>query len=152
MNERHAKENPKPDLDGRSRNILGRRFLLIAVVLASSMTGYEVGFSVPQSRYVRVLRGIGRGDLYGGDFYPLWLTSRELRERRQNPYTDLTTFELQRHLFGHGLVQTPAKGLSAHYRAFSYPLFADLIFGLSRNGRLSACECCWRLRSRSYQV
>lgn len=128
MKEPQAKEGPNPDGARSPKAELARRFFLIALVLASGMTGYELGFSIPQSRYVRKLRGIGQGDLYGGDFYPLWWTSRELREHRQNPYCDVTTFELQRHLFGYALDQTRGQGFSAHYRAFSYPLFANLIF------------------------
>lgn len=104
------------------------RLLLIALLLAAGMIGYDLGFLIPQARYARVLRHVDQGDMFGGDFYPLWLTCRELRDNRQNPYAEFTTFAIQRHLYGRTLGQGGPDDLPLHYRAFSYPLFADLMF------------------------
>jgi hypothetical protein len=107
--------------------MLPRRLFLIALVLASGMIGYELGFLIPQARYWRELHHADQGEMRGGDFYAIWLTSRELRDNRRNPYDEFTTSALQRHLYGRTLGQRGPNELPVHYRAFSYPLFADLI-------------------------
>lgn len=107
--------------------VRAHRLFLIAAVLASGMVGYYVGFLLPQGRYGRELNHMSHGDMLGGDFYPLWLTARELRDHRHNPYDEFTTFALQSHLYGRTLDQMGPNDHSIHYRAFSYPLFADLL-------------------------
>ena len=120
---------PTLAVGGRTWYLMGpRRLFMIAAMLASGMIGYDLGFLLPQGRYGRELSHMDRGDMRGGDFYPIWLTSRELRDHQHNPYSEFTTFAVQRHLYGRTLGQSGPKDFSAHYRAFSYPLFADLIF------------------------
>lgn len=91
------------------------------------MTGYYFGSFIPQARAVRQRRQMAGGYFYGGDFFPLWLTTRELRRTGANPYAETTTQAIQTGLYGRMLVPGRPGDPPPHYRAFSYPLSADLL-------------------------
>ena len=64
---------------------------------------------------------------YGGDFYPIWLTGRELFLHRTNPYTQQTTREIQTGLFGRPMDPRRPADPPIEFRAFAYPLYTDLL-------------------------
>jgi len=67
------------------------RFLALAILLACGMTGYYFGIFLPRVSSIRASKQLDGGYFEGGDFYPLWLTSVELRRARVNPYTETMT-------------------------------------------------------------
>ena len=103
------------------------RVPLLALVLAAGMAGYYFGFFIPQARAVRQQRQLAGAYFHGGDFFPLWLTSRQLGQAGANPYTDATTRAIQLGLYGRALDPARPGDPPPHYRAFSYPLSADLL-------------------------
>jgi len=103
------------------------RLLALAIVLATGMTGYYFGVFIPRARSARIQQQRAGGYFYGGDLYPLWLTSRQLTESRANPYTDATTHAIQIGVYGRTLDPTRPGDPPPRYRAYSYPLSANLL-------------------------
>ena len=52
---------------------------------------------------VRNAESLGGGYFFGNDFYPVWLTSRELLRARRDPYTLEMTRDIQVGLYGRPL-------------------------------------------------
>jgi len=103
------------------------RFLALAILLACGMTGYYFGIFLPRVSSIRASKQLDGGYFEGGDFYPLWLTSVELRRARVNPYTETMTRQIQVGLYGRPLDPARSTDPPPNYRSFSYPLFADLL-------------------------
>lgn len=101
--------------------------LLVAVLLAAGMTGYYFALLIPQVRAVHTISDLGGGYYFGGDFYPIWRTTRALEWERRNPYADAMTREIQTGLFGRDLSSARPGDPPSRYRAFSYPLYADIL-------------------------
>ncbi len=103
-----------------------RVFLGLVILCASCMFYYHLGFFLPRAIEVRAAQGFGGGYSFGADFYPIWLTSREVVLHHRDPYAAETTSQVQMGLFGRSLdPENPAA--SPEYRAFSYPLFTDIL-------------------------
>ncbi|MGA7590917.1 MAG: glycosyltransferase family 87 protein [Candidatus Sulfotelmatobacter sp.] len=104
-----------------------RTFLALAILCAACMVYYHLGIFVPRAIEVRAGQGFGNGYSFGADFYPIWRTSREVLHHHCDPYAPEMTRQIQIGLFGRSLdPRNPAA--SPEYRAFSYPLFADVLF------------------------
>ncbi len=102
--------------------------IAIVLLLAGGMAYYYFGLFLPRSRAVTTSRGMAGRYQYGGDFYPIWLTGRELLRARSNPYSDAMTQRIQIGLYGRGLESARrSTDPPPHYRAFSYPLYTDLL-------------------------
>jgi len=101
--------------------------LTLLLLLSAGTTYYYFALLLPQVRAVRVAKGIYGPYNYGGDLYPIWLTSRQLLTRHQNPYSDQTTRQIQAGFFGRPLAPGDPAGLPLQNRAFSYPFYADLL-------------------------
>ncbi len=112
---------PGPSTFGQSRIFLG-----LVILCASCMFYYHLGFFLPRAIEVRAAQGFGGGYSFGADFYPIWLTSRQVVLHHRDPYAAETTRQVQMGLFGRSLdPDNPAA--SPEYRAFSYPLFTDIL-------------------------
>lgn len=101
--------------------------LCLAVVGAASMAYYHQRWFIPRSNATLAARGLGNGYSFGNDFYPVWLSSRALVGRKQNPYTPEITKEIQIGLYGRPL-DTHHAGDPADQRMFVHPVFTDLLF------------------------
>lgn len=101
--------------------------LVVALLLAAGTSYYYSRLLLPRARLQRVSNAMAEGYAYGGDFYPIWLTGRELFAHRTDPYTPATTREIQIGLFGRAMDPLRPSDPPADFRAFSYPLFADLL-------------------------
>ncbi len=101
--------------------------LAVAVLLASGMAYYYFALLIPQVRAVHASHQLDGGYYYGGDLYPIWLTAHELLFHHRNPYTNEMTREIQTGLFGRTLDPRRPGDPPEHYRAFSYPLYTDVI-------------------------
>jgi len=98
-----------------------------AVLLASGMAYYYFALLIPQVRAVHASHQMDGGYYYGGDLYPIWFTAHELVSHHRNPYTNEMTRDIQTGLFGRTLDPRRPGDPPEHYRAFSYPLYADVI-------------------------
>jgi hypothetical protein len=101
--------------------------LAVAILLAAGMTYYYFALLIPQVRAVHASHQLDGGYYYGGDLYPIWFTTHELLFHHRNPYTNEMTREIQTGLFGRTLDPRRAGDPPEHYRAFSYPLYTDVI-------------------------
>ena len=101
--------------------------LCLVVLCAAGMVYYHLGLFVPAATRARAAQGFGNGYSFGADLYPIWLTSRETLLHHQNPYSREMTRQIQIGLFGKGLAAQGAAP-SPDYRAFSYPVYVDLLF------------------------
>jgi hypothetical protein len=101
--------------------------LAVAVLLASGMAYYYFALLIPQVRAVHASHQLDGGYYYGGDLYPIWLTTHELLFHHRNPYSNEMTREIQMGLFGRTLDPRRPGDPPEHYRAFSYPLYTDVI-------------------------
>jgi len=110
----------------RQRSKLPSVLLTLTILVAAGTYYYYFGLLLPQSRRQTEARGMGVDYSYGGDFYPVWLTGRALLRQRTNPYTQETTREIQIGLYGRTMDNRPGD-YPAEYRAFSYPLYTDLL-------------------------
>jgi len=91
------------------------------------MLYYDLRLFMPRSLAVSAAEGLGNGYAFGGDFYPLWLTSREWLRERRDPYSAEMTLHIQTGLFGRPLdphIPTDPTDL----RMFAHPAFAVLLF------------------------
>jgi hypothetical protein len=104
-----------------------KRTLVVAALLAAGMTYYYFALLIPQVRAVHAFHHLDGGYYYGGDLYPIWWTTRELLIHHRNPYTDEMTHQIQTGLFGRTLDPRRPGDPPEHYRAFSYPLYTDVI-------------------------
>lgn len=101
--------------------------LCLALIAAASMLYYHQALFIPRAREVQQSKGLANGYSFGNDFYQIWLSSRELLQTRQNPYSEQMTREIQAGLYGRPL--DPARpGDPVDQRAFPYPAFVDLLF------------------------
>ena len=75
---------------------------------------------------------------FGGDFYPIWLTGRALLFHGTNPYTQETTRAIQTALFGRPMDPRRPADPPTDFRAFAYPLYADLLAAPFLTFRLEA--------------
>jgi hypothetical protein len=101
--------------------------LCLAVLGAASMVYYHQRWFLPRSNAALAARGLGSGHSFGNDFYPVWLSSRALLSRKQNPYSPEITKEIQIGLYGRPL-DTHSAGNPADQRMFVHPVFTDLLF------------------------
>jgi len=97
------------------------------IVLAAGTTYYYFGLFLPQVRAVRTAKELYGPYTCGGDFYPVWLTSRELLFHRGNPYSRGMTRQIQAGFFGRPLEARKTSDPPANSRAFSYPLYVDFL-------------------------
>ncbi|MFZ0735324.1 MAG: glycosyltransferase family 87 protein [Candidatus Sulfotelmatobacter sp.] len=101
--------------------------LCLALIGASSMLYYHQALFIPRTREAQRSKGLSNGYSFGNDFYQIWLSSRELLERREDPYSAEMTRKIQTGLYGRSL--DPARpGDPIDQRAFPYPAFVDLLF------------------------
>ena len=109
-------------------NLRPKRSLAVAALLAAGMAYYYFALLIPQVRAVHAFHQLDGGYSYGGDLYPIWFTTRELLFHHRNPYTNEITREIQTGLYGRVLDPRRRPGdPPEHYRAFSYPLYTDVI-------------------------
>jgi len=101
--------------------------LWLALVGAGAMLYYHQGLFMPRVVAVRASLGLGAGYSFGNDFYQVWLSSRELLRRRQNPYSPEMTREIQTGLFGRPL-DPRRPGDPVDRRVFPYPAYVDMLF------------------------
>ena len=92
------------------------------------MSYYHLELLTPRVEQARSNIGLGGGYAWGGDFYPIWLTSRELLAHRRGPYSAEMTREIQSGLYGRPLSPSHPNDPPISYRRFAYPLYTDLIF------------------------
>jgi len=105
-----------------------RLAVLLALFFAAGMAYYHVGLFLPRAMERAAARGLGRGYSFGNDFYPVWLTSREVLFGHRNPYSPETTRAIQTGLFGRSLDGCNPADPPRDYRAFADPAYVDLLF------------------------
>jgi hypothetical protein len=103
--------------------------LILTIFFAIGSCYYYFDLLLPQSRRQSEARAMGVQYSYGGDFYPIWLTGRALLLHRTDPYTPETTRDIQIGLYGRTMDPNRPGDFPAQYRAFSYPLYTDLLAG-----------------------
>ena len=111
----------------RRTQIVPALALALACVGAASMVYYHLGLFIPRTLQVRGSIGLGNGYSFGGDFYPVWLTTRESRYWRIDLYSDEVTRQTQTGVFGHPLEPGNKLNLPSNYRQYAYPAFTDLL-------------------------
>src|ERR1700756_4346213 len=99
----------------------------LTILLSAGMAYYYFGLLIPHVRAVHAMHHLDGGYYYAGDLYPIWLTTHELLVHHRNPYTDAITHEIQVGLYGRALEPHQPGDPPPHYRAFSYPLYADVL-------------------------
>lgn len=114
-------------ISGKARYLSPALVFYLAIIGASSMLVYHLGFFIPRMLAVRALNGGGNGYSFGDDFYPIWLTARQSRPERFDLYATETTREIQKGLFGRPLDAHNLKDPPTDYREFAYPAFTDLL-------------------------
>src|ERR1700756_1123549 len=102
-----------------------QRVVIFAVILAGGMSYYYFGLLIPHVREVHAHRALGGGYYFGSDFYPIWWTTRQLIEHKQNPYSIETTRQIQIALFRRARDGRLPGDPPPNYHAFSYPLYTD---------------------------
>ena len=118
----------EPISERRASNRRALIVLTLAVIGSASMLYYHTRLFLPRVQQMRAARGLDNANAFGGDFYPIWLTSRQSLAGRHDLYTAETTQEIQKGLFGHPLTAQHPTDLPADYRVFAYPAFTDLLF------------------------
>lgn len=105
------------------------RTLILTLLVAIGTSYYYFGLLLPRSHMRDVVNEMVGCCSFGGDFYPIWLTGRELIRHHINPYTQQMTQEIQVGLYGR--VMDPARPADppTDFRAFAYPLYTDLLAG-----------------------
>lgn len=91
------------------------------------MTYYHLFLQRPAALSHWSAEGRGNGFYFGADLYPIWLTSREAVFHGRNPYAADMTRDIQTGLFGRPIIAGNPAEPPANYRAFSYPIYADLL-------------------------
>jgi hypothetical protein len=102
--------------------------LALALVGAASMVYYHLGLFMPRVREVSAQRHLAGAYSFGGDFYPIWLTSRRWIRDHHDPYSPALTREIQIGLFGRPLDSHVPTDPPSDYRTFAYPAYTDLLF------------------------
>lgn len=117
--------------DQQSEAARTRLFLALPLALAcmgsASMVYYELAMFVPHMLESRASVGLGRGELYGNDFYPVWLTTRESGNGDRDLYGRDMTRKIQSGLFGRPLEQQNRTDPPTAYRQYAYPAFTNLL-------------------------
>ena len=103
------------------------RTLIFALLIALGTSYYYFGLLLPRARLADVANDMLGPYAYGGDFYPIWLTGREVLLHGSNPYTPEMTRKIQIGLFGRPMDPHRPADPPLDFRAFSYPLYADLL-------------------------
>lgn len=103
------------------------RTLIFAFILALGTGYYYFDLFLPGARLRDAANDMLGPYAYGGDFYPIWITGRELIYHGRNPYTPEMTREIQTGLFGRPMDPHRHSDPPTDFRAFSYPLYADLL-------------------------
>jgi hypothetical protein len=103
------------------------RTLIVALVVALGTSYYYFDLLLPRARMRDAANQMAGRYAYGGDFYPIWLTGRELLFQGTNPYTQETTRNIQTGLFGRPMDSRRPADPPPDFRAFSYPLYVDLL-------------------------
>ncbi len=101
--------------------------LILALLIALGTSYYYFDLLLPRARLRDAANEMVGAYDYGGDFYPIWLTGRELLFHGRNPYTQEMTREIQTGLFGRPMDPHRPADPSADFRAFAYPLYVDLL-------------------------
>jgi hypothetical protein len=104
-----------------------RSALLLAFLFAIAMGYYHLKIFLPRAQGIYAAKGLGNGYFFGGDFYPIWLTSKEWRLHRLDPYSSTMTKRIQTGLFGRALDARNPNDPPLKYREFSYPAFVDIL-------------------------
>src|SRR5262249_10527593 len=104
-----------------------KRKLVVALFLALGSCYYYFDLLLPVSHRHDVALQMSGGYYSGGDFYPIWLTGRELFLRGRNPYTQEMTRDIQIGLYGRAMDPRRASDPPIDFRAFSYPLYMDIL-------------------------
>jgi hypothetical protein len=104
-----------------------RSALLLAFLFAIAMGYYHLKIFLPRAQGIYAAKGLGNGYFFGGDFYPIWLTSKEWRLHRLDPYSSTMTKSIQTGLFGRALDARNPNDPPLKYREFSYPAFVDIL-------------------------
>jgi Glycosyltransferase family 87 len=102
--------------------------LCLALIGAASFLYYHQVLFMPRVIAVRTTFGLGHGYSFGGDFYPVWLTTREWQLHRLDLYSPQMTGQIQIGLYGRTIDPSIPGDPPADYRRFAYPAFTDLIF------------------------
>ena len=111
----------------RSKRRLANVVLVLAICGSGSMVYYHLGLFIPRMLAVRAFYGGGNGYSFGGDFYPIWLTTRLWRNDHLDLYSQVMTRQIQTGLFGRPLDPRFPNDPPVEYRQFAYPAFADLL-------------------------
>src|SRR5450432_4146900 len=98
----------------------------LCCLLALGMTFYYFGLFIPHANRELQTAELDRGYHFGGDLYPLWLTSLQVLRHRTSPYKPETTRQIQAGLYGRPLDVNRGGDPGLDYRAFAYPLYADI--------------------------
>lgn len=103
--------------------------LVLALVCAgsASMLYYEFALFVPHMRESLASGGLGRGQLFGNDFYQIWLTTRESWNGNRDLYGRDMTGKIQAGLFGRPLDERNRTDPPIGYRRYVYPAFTNLL-------------------------
>ena len=104
-----------------------RSALLLTLLFAIAMGYYHLKIFLPRAQGIYAAKGLGNGYFLGGDFYPIWLTSKEWRLHRLDPYSSTMTQRIQTGLFGRALDARNPNDPPLEYREFSYPAFVDVL-------------------------
>lgn len=103
------------------------RTLAFVVLIAIGTSYYYFALLLPQARLRDAAHQMSGGYAFGGDFYPIWLTGRELLFHGTNPYTQEMTREIQIGLYGRAMEPARRADPPTDFRAFAYPLYTDLL-------------------------
>jgi hypothetical protein len=101
--------------------------LIVTLFVALGSCYYYFDLLLPGAHLREVAKGMAGGYSSGGDFYPIWLTGRELFLRGRNPYTQEMTRSIQVGLYGRPMDPRRPADPPIKFRAFSYPLYVDLL-------------------------
>jgi hypothetical protein len=101
--------------------------LILTLLIALGTSYYYFDLLLPRARLRDAANEMVGAYDYGGDFYPIWLTGRELLFHGRNPYTQEMTREIQTGLFGRPMDPHRPADPSTDFRAFAYPLYVDLL-------------------------
>jgi hypothetical protein len=103
-------------------------FTLLALILmfAGGRVVYHIGLLNARVQAAQSNVGIGNGYAWGGDFYPIWLTSRAMLHGH-DPYSSGMTRQIQLGLYGRVLMPGDPASLPLDYRTFSYPAYTDVL-------------------------
>ena len=118
---------PEPHKGFPSNRRVAYVALALAICGSGSMAYYHLGLFIPRMLAVRAFYGGGNGYSFGGDFYPIWLTTRQWRTNRLDLYSQAMTRQIQTGLFGRPLDPRFPNDPPVEYREFAYPAFADLL-------------------------